>query len=391
VRRTARIASVLLLAGLAGAPGVVAAAAAAEPAPAASQAAALSVTTLPADGAEVTATDQVFARFSAPIAPLGVETFTIHEVVDGAAGAALAGGSVQTTDEGATWQLQLPSLLGRKATYEVRITGAQTLDAEPALTTSWRFTTDDEGPPPKALTSLQTAAVPGAVALSWSGPVDFDRVAVVLLRTEGTTPPGPSDPATAVVGVYPEPLGAAVDATVAAGKTYTYAAYAVDRLQRVSDFFLAPPVSVPNSVLPTQPEPTQPIQTPTVQPDQPTTPKPVSIAQERLPRLQFPLPGKRLAAGRSVRIRWAANPQARYYNVQIFRGKLKVATSFPVRGSLAVMGRLLRPGTYRIVIWSGLGAKLNSRYAARPWVNQVVRVGGAVAASKPSSKASARR
>jgi hypothetical protein len=165
----------------------------------------------------------------------------------------------------------------------------------------------------------------------------------------------------------------------------------VDRLQRVSDFFLAPPVSVPNAALPTQPAPNQPIQNPTVQPDQPTTQQPVSTAQERLPRLRFPLPGKRLPAGRNVRFRWAANPQASYYNVQIFRGKRKVATSFPVRGSLAVVGRLLRPGTYRIVIWSGLGAKLNSRYAARPWVNQVIRVGGAVAASKSSSKASARR
>ena len=94
-------------------------------------------------------TDQVFVRFSAPVSPLTPDTLTIHEVVDDVAGPALAGATVQTTDDGTTWLLQLPSLLASSAVYEVQVAGAQTTDGLRTLTTSWRFSTDDTGPAPK--------------------------------------------------------------------------------------------------------------------------------------------------------------------------------------------------------------------------------------------------
>ena len=104
-------------------------------------------------------------------------------------GPPLAGGTVTTTDDGSTWVLQLPSMLASSAIYEVQVAGAQTPDGTSTLTTSWRFSVDGTGPPPKALTSLLAIAADSAVGLSWSVPVDFDRTYVLVLRAEGTLPP----------------------------------------------------------------------------------------------------------------------------------------------------------------------------------------------------------
>jgi hypothetical protein len=394
VKRAARVLSTLLIAGLVGVTG----AAAAAPSPSSgATGGALSLTALPADHAAVPTTDQVYVHFSAPIAPLTAETLTIHEVVEEVVGPALAGGTVQTTDDGSTWLLQLPSQLASKAVYEVQVAGAQALESGSTLTTSWRFSVDDTGPPPKALTSLQATAVDGTVVLSWSVPPDFDRSSVVVLRGGGILPPSASDPATVVVGAYPDPVLGAVDTSVLPGNTYTYAAYAVDRRQKLSGVFIAPFVSVPAAQAPVQPtQPAQPTQpTEPTQPTQPTTPTtpttPTSSAQERGGRLQFPAVGSRLASGRAIRARWSVNPKATYYNLQLFRGTKKLLSLFPARGLAVIPGRVLKPGTYRLVIWSGLGAKRAGRYAGAPWVTRVVRVGGATTASKRSSSTASAR
>src|SRR5207302_6686901 len=169
VRLAARILRATLIVGFLAVPGVTGVAAAA--------AAGLSLTALPADHASVAGADQIsqiYAHFSAPIVPLTPDTFTIHEVVNDVVGPPLAGGTVTTTDDGSTWVLQLPSMLASSAIYEVQVAGAQTPDGTSTLTTSWRFSVDGTGPPPKALTSLLAIAADSAVGLSWSVPVDFD-------------------------------------------------------------------------------------------------------------------------------------------------------------------------------------------------------------------------
>jgi hypothetical protein len=73
-------------------------------------------------------------------------------------------------------------------------------------------------------------------------------------------------------------------------------------------------------------------------------------------------------AHRTLRLRWRRDPRARYYNVQLFRGKRKVLSFFPTRPRQDIGPGRLAPGRYTVLIWSGLGTKRPPRYASRPWV-----------------------
>jgi hypothetical protein len=74
-------------------------------------------------------------------------------------------------------------------------------------------------------------------------------------------------------------------------------------------------------------------------------------------------------------VRWRANPRARYYNVQLFRGRSKRLSIFPSTPSAVIAGRLLRTtGTYRLLVWSGVGAKRLGRYQRQPWINKTLVV-----------------
>jgi hypothetical protein len=80
--------------------------------------------------------------------------------------------------------------------------------------------------------------------------------------------------------------------------------------------------------------------------------------------------GTRLASG--PRLRWPAVKGANYYNVQIYRGKRKVRTSWPPHAHLRIAHRWvfqghrvrLAPGTYRWYVWPGYGSRAAHRYGS---------------------------
>ena len=69
-------------------------------------------------------------------------------------------------------------------------------------------------------------------------------------------------------------------------------------------------------------------------------------------------------------LRWRAVPRASYYNVQLYRGRVKVLSSWPNRTRLQLrprwtfLGRQrqLTPGTYRWYVWPGYGRPSTRRY-----------------------------
>lgn len=86
------------------------------------------------------------------------------------------------------------------------------------------------------------------------------------------------------------------------------------------------------------------------------------------PKLYAPRAGKRVR-GRPL-LAWRPVPKARYYNVQLFRGKTKVLSVWPSKSQVRLprswryLGRShrLARGVYRWVVWPGYGARSASRY-----------------------------
>lgn len=80
------------------------------------------------------------------------------------------------------------------------------------------------------------------------------------------------------------------------------------------------------------------------------------------------------AAGASVkappRLSWKRVAKARYYNVQLFRGKHKILSAWPLRTRLQLRSawrfggrwQRLSPGTYRWYVWPGYGDRGQRRY-----------------------------
>ena len=69
-------------------------------------------------------------------------------------------------------------------------------------------------------------------------------------------------------------------------------------------------------------------------------------------------------------VRWVADPKARFYNVQVYRGRTKVLSRWPTTSPFRIPRawsfgghRLkLEPGTYRIFIWPAFGSTKHPRY-----------------------------
>jgi hypothetical protein len=69
-------------------------------------------------------------------------------------------------------------------------------------------------------------------------------------------------------------------------------------------------------------------------------------------------------------LRWAAVAGAGYYNVQLYRGRTKLLSTWPARPSVQLRrswsydGRRVRlaPGTYTWYVWPGLGSRSANRY-----------------------------
>jgi len=86
--------------------------------------------------------------------------------------------------------------------------------------------------------------------------------------------------------------------------------------------------------------------------------------------LYAPAPGAHVRG--PVALSWVAAPGAHYYNVQLFRGKQKILSTWPVTPSFALPrtwtygGKkfTLTRGTYHWYVWPGRGSRSESRYGA---------------------------
>ena len=95
------------------------------------------------------------------------------------------------------------------------------------------------------------------------------------------------------------------------------------------------------------------------------------IAVPRAVSLVRPLLGATVR-GAPVLLMWVPAPHASYYNVQLFRGKQKVFTSWPTRNRVTLgaswsFGKAtvtLRPGQYTWFVWPGFGRYKDRRYGA---------------------------
>ena len=75
-------------------------------------------------------------------------------------------------------------------------------------------------------------------------------------------------------------------------------------------------------------------------------------------------------------LRWPLTAGADYYNVQVFRGKKKVLSAWPVKRVLRIPRKwtfqrkhhVLRPGRYRWYVWPGIGPQKNHDYG--PMIGQ---------------------
>jgi hypothetical protein len=65
------------------------------------------------------------------------------------------------------------------------------------------------------------------------------------------------------------------------------------------------------------------------------------------------------------------------YRARIARGgvvRRQPVSTFPRRPRQTIPGRMLRPGTYHLVFWSGLQGGARPSYAPRPWIVMVLKV-----------------
>ena len=79
-------------------------------------------------------------------------------------------------------------------------------------------------------------------------------------------------------------------------------------------------------------------------------------------------------------------PNARYYNVQLFRGKTKILSAWPIKPTLTLQTHWtyakakyrLAPGVYHWYVWPGFGPRPDAKY-------------GAMLGTRPSQSAHSRR
>ena len=84
--------------------------------------------------------------------------------------------------------------------------------------------------------------------------------------------------------------------------------------------------------------------------------------------------GKKATVGAQTPVLFSWNPRkkARFYNLQLFRGKKKVLSSWPGRSTVSLTGawnwegskRKLVPGKYKWFVWPGFGKRADSRRSA---------------------------
>jgi hypothetical protein len=176
--------------------------------------------------------------------------------------------------------------------------------------------------PPAPVHGFATRARNGSVRLAWQKPTDWDAQRVVVSRAAKGT-------AQWRVVKRTESLTAFTDTRVANGREYRYRALSYDLVGNVS----AP-----------------------------------ALADARPSRFMSPVWRAQLT--RPPRLQWSPIRGADYYNVQVWRGPVKVLSRWPRRpshkmaASWRFSGRLqtLEPGTYFAYAWPGFGSKSRARY-----------------------------
>ncbi|MDH4346836.1 MAG: HYR domain-containing protein [Thermoleophilia bacterium] len=94
----------------------------------------------------------------------------------------------------------------------------------------------------------------------------------------------------------------------------------------------------------------------------------VAQATPRALLLGLPKPGARVTV--APLLRWAPVGGASYFNVQVYRGRVKVLSVWPTKARYKLKARWvyekvkrsLVPGTYTWYVWPGLGARAEARY-----------------------------
>jgi hypothetical protein len=174
---------------------------------------------------------------------------------------------------------------------------------------------------PTNVDQLKAEAGDGRVRLSWKKPADVDHVAVTRSLPDGS----------AQQVVYDGSAESFTDKGVVNGVEYRYLVVSV-----ASDGVTSAGVVV--------------------------------LARPKRSLLKAPKDGAKLRA--APKLVWLQNAEASYYNVQLFRGDLKILSAWPVRATLLLKKQWtysgkkyrLSPGSYRWYVWPGFGARPANDY-----------------------------
>jgi hypothetical protein len=204
---------------------------------------------------------------------------------------------------------------------------------------------------PPTLTDLTALIGNGTITLSWHAGADTASVEVV--RTPGIGAPSSV--------VYGGPGEGFVDQFVTDGTPYTYRVTVRDGVGNADSQTL---VAVPGAP---QPAPT----------GSPAENAPLAAghagAADGVQGRTLPAARAVFRAGQAPLLRWAAPPQARYYNVQLFRGDRKILSVWPShpryqlkrRWTFRGQTQRLVAGRYRWMVWPGFGQRSEATYGKR--------------------------
>jgi hypothetical protein len=174
---------------------------------------------------------------------------------------------------------------------------------------------------PTNVDQLKAEAGDGRVRLSWKKPADVDHVAVTRSLPDGS----------AKQVVYDGSAESFTDKGVVNGVEYRYLVVSV-----ASDGVTSAGVVV--------------------------------LARPKRSLLKAPKDGAKLRA--APKLVWLQNAEASYYNVQLFRGDVKILSAWPVRATLLLKKQWtysgkkyrLSRGSYRWYVWPGFGARPANDY-----------------------------